>query len=52
LSYQSKQELVALQKECQLLIYSDIDFEEKKDELQKRIDAFLNQFNAGHSAYL
>jgi hypothetical protein len=52
LSYQSKQELIALQKECQLLIYSDIDFEEKKDELQKRIDAFLNQFNAGHSAYL
>ena len=52
LSYQSKQELIAIQKECQLLIYSDIDSGENKDELQKRIATFLHQLEAGHSAYL
>lgn len=41
-----KQELETIQKDCQVLIYSDIGSEEKQEALQKRIENLLQQLNA------
>ena len=43
LSRQQRQELEFIQQDCQLLIYSDINAEGKKNELQKRTENFLKQ---------
>jgi hypothetical protein len=43
LSREQEQELQSLRKDCQLLIYSDINSESKKGELQKRTEIFLKQ---------
>jgi hypothetical protein len=41
-----KEELEAIQKECELLIYSDIRPEEKRDELQRRVERLLRQLES------
>jgi hypothetical protein len=43
LSREQEQELQSLRNDCQLLIYSDINSENKKEELQKRTEVFLRQ---------
>jgi hypothetical protein len=45
LSAEQKQELEAIQKDCQLLVYSDIDSEGKQAELQKKVENLLRQLN-------
>src|SRR5215203_598595 len=52
LAYKLEKELVAIQNESQLLIFSDIDAEAKKQQLQARIEVFLKELESGHSAYL
>ena len=46
LNPEQKQELEAIQKDCQLLIYSDIDSEGKQEELQKKVENLFRQLNA------
>jgi len=46
LNPEQKQELQAIQKDCQLLIYSDMDSEGKQEELQKRVENLLRRLNA------
>jgi hypothetical protein len=46
LNPEQKQELQAIQKDCQLLIYSDMESEGKQEELQKRVENLLRQLNA------
>lgn len=46
LSREQEQELRSLRNDCQLLIYSDINSERKKEELQKRTEAFLKQLQS------
>ena len=43
LSDEQKQELKSIQNNCLLMIYSDISLESKRDELEKRTEAFLKQ---------
>jgi hypothetical protein len=43
LSQEQKLELQSIQNDCQLLIYSDINSESKKEELQKRAEIFFKQ---------
>jgi hypothetical protein len=46
LSKEQTCELQAIQKDCQLLIYSDIGSEGKLEELQKRLEIFFRQLDA------
>jgi hypothetical protein len=46
LNPEQKQELQSIQKDCQLLIYSDMESEGKQEELQKRVENLLRQLNA------
>ena len=52
LSYEQRKEFVAIQNECQLVIYSDVDVAAKKEQLQARTEVFLNDVASSHSAYL
>jgi hypothetical protein len=52
LSYEQRKELVAIQNECQLVIYSDVDVTAKKEQLQARTEVFLKDVASSHSAYL
>jgi len=52
LPYSLEKEFVAIQNECQLLIFSDIDVDTKKNQLQGRIEVFLKELGSNHSAYL
>ncbi|HTM91777.1 MAG TPA: BatD family protein, partial [Flavisolibacter sp.] len=46
LNPEQKQELEVIQRDCQLLIYSDIDSEGKQEELQKKVENLFRQLNA------
>jgi len=52
LSFEQRKELVAIQNECQLVIYSDVDVTAKKEQLQARTEVFLKDVASSHSAYL
>lgn len=41
-----RQQFEEIQNDCQLLIYSDIDSENKREELQKKVEDLLYQLNA------
>jgi hypothetical protein len=43
LSISQRQELRSIQEDCQLLIYSNLESKDKKEELQKRTEALLKQ---------
>jgi hypothetical protein len=45
LTPEQKAELEAIQKDCQLLIYSDIDSEGRQEELQKKVENLFRQLN-------
>lgn len=46
LSPGQKKELETIERDCQLLIYSDIESEGKKEELQKRAENLFRQLDA------
>jgi len=52
LSYEQRKELVDIQNDCQLVIYSDVDVAAKKEDLLARIEVFLKDVASSHSAYL
>jgi len=52
LSIEQDQELQAIRNDCQLLIYSDVDSDGKREELQKRTETFIKLLSSDHSAYL
>ena len=52
LSYDQRNELVAIQNECLLVIYSDVDVAAKKEQLETKTEVFLKDVASSHSAYL
>jgi len=52
LNPEQKKEIEGIQRDCQLLIYSDIDWEGKQGDIQKRVENILRQLMPDHSAYL